>query len=379
MDRCVLLYCMLCVLTVFPAQAGEGGGRSECATVVERRIQDLDRLQSEGQLVAAARGLEGLLATLEKQPCAGIRLDPVLTRLGHVRQQLGLYREAEVLYRRALRIRKDAGDAQADAASSRSDIATALLSQGRMDEAEELLRAALAELDKVVGPHHIDTLVVRTNLGAMLLRSGQAARAEPVLRSVAAGLEKLQPRPNRMLATTYQNLAAAHFGQGEFREAARYTRMHLELAETAGVASDIAAAVSNLIAVLVEQQQFAEAEALLPRALELVSPAAAGGFDFAMLLISRAAIRRSQKRLGESAADLQDAISRMEQIDADLAPSIAGALAALETVLREQKLKNEGKLVKGRLRALLAAHGGTGVLSMKVSGFRAAQAVGNPE
>ena len=56
-----------------------------------------------------------------------------------------------------------------------------LLEQGKLDEAEPLLREALAARREVSGNDHVATMQAAGNLGKVLLAQGKLAEAEPLL------------------------------------------------------------------------------------------------------------------------------------------------------------------------------------------------------
>jgi hypothetical protein len=137
--------------------------------------------------------------------------------------------------------------------------------------------------------------MVRANLGVLLLITGEHARAEVLLRGVAAGYEKIEPRPEQVLAFCSQNLAAAHYGQGELSKAERYTQLHLGIMERLSDSDGILAAVSNLMTLQVGRNRMDEADGLLCRALELVSTHNIS-LDYSHLMGARSTIRKQQKR-----------------------------------------------------------------------------------
>jgi tetratricopeptide (TPR) repeat protein len=352
------MLCVLTALTVCTANTDKQSDQPDCAQRSRAKALEAEQRQDRGDLAGAERILRELLSHLDASKCEGAPAEPILTRLGHTLQLQGRFRDAEEIYRGALRMRSESGGLDsADVASSMSDIATAVLAVGRADEAEQLLRESLAILSKTLGPRHDDTLVVKNNLGVLLLVTGQHARAEPVLRAVAAGLEAIEPRPVRLLARCYQNLARAHYGQREISEAEHYTRLHLELSEASGSTAGTSAALLNLIAIHVEQKRFAEAESLLARVSNLVAPETES-LNYALLLTARAAVRKSQKRYQEAGSDLRQAIALLDGGGGFQTAAMSDALEALSSVLRKQGLKAESKRVKKQLDKLTAGQGG---------------------
>lgn len=326
-------------------------GNESCPASLEAAALTAERQQSAGLLREAENTLRDSLTL----PDSGLCADGVITRLGHLLQFQGRFSEAEQQYRRALRLRTERrGPDSAAAASSLSDISTAVLHQGRIGEAEELLRRALGATAEVLGPDHPDTLAIRNNLGVLLVMTGQPARAQPVLKSVVAGFEKQTPRPLRPLAVAYRNLAGVHSTQNELSEAARYTRLHLDIARTLKDVAGMVAGTLDLRTVALDEGKFDQAEPLLADAFHLVRPS--DGANFGRLLVRRAAVRRARQRYEEAGSDLREAVSLFDGTEQAGCNDLAGSLQDLASVRRLQGNRSDAKAVQRRLKELLAAN-----------------------
>jgi hypothetical protein len=69
-----------------------------------------------------------------------------------------------------------------------NNLASLLQDQGKLAEAEPLLRVCLAVRRRVLGEDHPSTLMSIDNLASLLQDQGKLAEAEPLLRDCLAGV-----------------------------------------------------------------------------------------------------------------------------------------------------------------------------------------------
>lgn len=119
-------------------------------------------------------------------------LSSPLTALAVLKHERGAHAEAESFYRRALAIQRATGarDTDADVLSILNNLALVLQDQGKLDEAEPIMRQVLAADRETLGEEDVNVALDHNNLGTLLLDKGDVAAAEPVLRRAVDLFEK---------------------------------------------------------------------------------------------------------------------------------------------------------------------------------------------
>ncbi|GBF93838.1 hypothetical protein Rsub_06837 [Raphidocelis subcapitata] len=140
---------------------------------------------------------------------------------------------------------------------------------GRLSEAEQLSRAALALLQAGAGAKHPNAVACTARLAGVLSRQGKAAEAEGLFRQVLSHREAMLGRSHPQVAATLNNLAACQYARGAFEEAAATYRAALAArAKALGEAHpETAATQNNLGLCLGRLGRHAEAEQLYRSAL----------------------------------------------------------------------------------------------------------------
>lgn len=160
-----------------------------------------DRTGSSGALLDRA---DAAAAALPPEDELRVRL---LLDRGQLRMREGRVAECEIAFREAYRA---AGalpkDAPALLHSAGHHLATALIELGRPDEAEPLLRAALAHREESFGAAHEHTLQSRHALSILCGRSGRLAEAEELARAAIAGYETVNGPDHPRTLQVKQNL-----------------------------------------------------------------------------------------------------------------------------------------------------------------------------
>jgi serine/threonine protein kinase/Flp pilus assembly protein TadD len=187
-----------------------------------------------------------------------------------------------------------------------SNLTVALMRQGRLEEAEAACRAALR-----LAPHFV---LAHDNLGAVLERQGKYAEAERAYRKAIA----LKPD----LASAHSNLANALREQGKLAEAVK------ECGKAIRLQPDYAPGHCVLGDVLREQGKLAEAEAAYRKALGL-------GPDLAEAHWGLGAALQEQGKQAEAEAACRRALR--------LKPDFAGAHSTLGNALVEQGKPKEAE------------------------------------
>jgi len=112
----------------------------------------------------------------------------LLLEMGELRVAQGKLADAEAVLRDALaRARRSLGEDHPTTLSCISDLGATLHYQGHLAEAEALYREALEKRRRVLGQDHPDTLETVNNIAATLYAQGKPADAEAVLLQALAG------------------------------------------------------------------------------------------------------------------------------------------------------------------------------------------------
>ena len=143
------------------------------------------------RVMAALRGwmIDEGQAMLVVLPAAERGASKLLANVALILKQQGRLAEAEVLLREYLAAwRAEGGDRHPKTLAALSNLANNLQDQGKPAEAEPLFREALhlrvealAARREVSGKDHLETMKAAGNLGKVLLAQGKLAEAEPLL------------------------------------------------------------------------------------------------------------------------------------------------------------------------------------------------------
>ena len=221
-------------------------------------------------VLARAQSQESLDIREQLLECNDIRIFESVVLLGSVLRYQGKYDEAETMIRRALAGYEAAlGTVHPDTLVTVGNLAAVLRSQGKYNEAEAMDRRALAGRETVLGPVHPNTLMSMSNLSTVLRDQGKYDEAETMNRRALAGRETALGPVHPDTLTSVGNLAALLRSQGKYDEAEAMNRRALAGYETAlgTVHPDTLTSMSNLAAVLRDQGKYGGAETMIRRAL----------------------------------------------------------------------------------------------------------------
>ena len=99
----------------------------------------------------------------------------------------------------------------------KQDLASALESQGKLDEAAKLYREVLASMRKGANPINLSTILIQ--LAEVLTKAGQQTEATAMLRECLEIREKNLPKGNWRIGTARSLLGGSLVQQGKFAEA----------------------------------------------------------------------------------------------------------------------------------------------------------------
>jgi serine/threonine-protein kinase len=254
--------------------------------------------------------------------------------LGGIYQKLGNLPQAEKLLTDALEARRRlSGPASDDVAVSLVSLARLRVVQAKYDDAERLVREALAirgVREARDTPAFADT---STALGEVLVEKGDYPAAISVLEAVVAGRAAAGDTPEH--ASSLRWLVNAYFYAGRYEDATRVGRTTLEMTRRVHgtrhpfVSDDLI----NLGAVAFERGQYAEAEASYREALALNE----GWYGTAhtrtasnLTMLGRTLVR--QKRFDEAVDYLRQALAVQERVYGLVHPTVASAVNELGSV-----------------------------------------------
>ena len=189
---------------------------------IAQSLNELGVLHREhGDLAAAQPLLEESLA-MRRRLLGPVDKDVAVTlvEISRVLRDRGLDAPAEPLVRESLAIRRQLfGEAHRETATSLNDLALLLVGRGDLDGAELLFRESLATNIKVLGPDHPNVGVSLGNLALVLDAKGDFAAAEKLYRDDVAVIRKAMGEGHPAHAQALSNLSMPLLHQGKLDEA----------------------------------------------------------------------------------------------------------------------------------------------------------------
>jgi len=241
----------------------------------------------------------------------------------------GRFDEAEPVLRRRLTLLSTLEDARpSDVARAANDLAAVLRNLGRLDEAEELHREALA-LRRAGGTADLPVAESLNNLAGIALGRGRPGEAVEMLEESLAIRRKILGDAHPLAAQAVSNLASACFRAGEREKGAAYLRdAEREFRALGPIGRQgLGHVLSGLAAVALSERDVEEAEARLEEALEvrraLLPP---GHPDLVTLMERRADLLDQLERRDEADALWREVVAARRELYGDLHPKVARTL-----------------------------------------------------
>jgi CHAT domain-containing protein len=184
----------------------------------------------------------------------------------------GRYDEAEPLLRRALDIQeKTPGLEDSAIAVSLNSYAQVLQALGRFAEAEPVYQRALKIAEKALGPDDDSTLATRNNLAQLLRAQARYGEAETLMTDVLRATEARFGADDSRSASADNNLAGLLDQQGRYNEAEPLYKRALTIAEKTRRPEDPVTAtyLNNFGLLLKHQGHYADADPLFRRAVAI--------------------------------------------------------------------------------------------------------------
>ena len=188
----------------------------------------------------------------------------VLRELADVERQRGLLPEAEAHLRQALAIHeKLPPDNDVELSHTLNNLSLILQVKGDLAQAELDSRRAVA-ISRKYPVQYAQTLTMMSNLGSVLFDEGKIADAEAILRNVLNERRRVLGEKHPQVATSMTRLARVLGAEGQYQEAEQLFRAGVarDLADLGGKHIETLNARANLAGVLVDEGAFAEAESL---------------------------------------------------------------------------------------------------------------------
>lgn len=129
-----------------------------------------------------------------------------LMMMAVVRGDQHLYPEGEALYRQSIAV-AERGGFTLEAQTARSNLGWNLHEQGRLDEADPLLRQGVADTLAAEGPVSRNLAAVTTNLAGNLQAQGRDAEALPLFRQALSMFEQTVGRQHSQVGWTLNHMA----------------------------------------------------------------------------------------------------------------------------------------------------------------------------
>ncbi len=132
----------------------------------------------------------------------------LINSIAWVVNKQGRHAEAEVLHRQALAV-----DLKSQVSRNPwvlGNLGQAVQAQGRLEEAESLIRRGYQACKEILGPNHSNTLATQSKLGEILAQRGQTEEAERILKSCLETQRRLLGPGKEATLLTSQRLANLH-------------------------------------------------------------------------------------------------------------------------------------------------------------------------
>ncbi len=223
-------------------------------------------------------------------------------------------------------------------AALKDTIATVLLNNGRVDEAEPLFVEAMETRRRLHAGDHADVATSLNDLGMLRSHQGRYADAEGLHAQALEMRERLRPGDDSLVAVSLSNLAAAKAKLRKLEEAEKLAVRSLEMHQRLfkGDHADVAKSLNNVAFLRMELGRSAEAEPLFLQSLEMRRRMVKGDHpDIAGGLSNLAAVRMGMGRLAEAEPLLVQALEMRQRMFKGDHPDVAMGLNNVAYVLRE--------------------------------------------
>jgi len=323
---------------------------------------------AQGSLSLAEQALKRAIQRAESLRAADRdadrELSASLNNLGLVYQRSGRFQQAESVLRQALALRQQAyGEQHRYYAQSLTSLARTLQDQEKFDESEQLFSDALAIYSELYGPRHPLVADALNNLGSLHQYTERWQSAETYLRSAIEIQRKLFGPRHPRISPTLSNLASLAVARGNHNIAVDLYREVIEIRRGARPVDlhGLIIALNNLGTLYHGACQTDDAEKLLEEANGIITAQfndrhpQAGLIQYRLALIAASTNRtaRADELFGNAAAAeesmLGDSHPRLLPIlssHASLLERISRSGPAVQTRERAERIRKLHKLAK---------------------------------
>ncbi len=255
----------LALATTIVVQAGQvAAERDRAQRAAERATAVSDFLQ---EIMASADPIEGMgrdVTVIESVEAAVPRIGSTFDNQPHLQAavrhtigttflRLGRLEEAEEQLRLALAIRREMnGAANLDVAATLNSLGEVLYDRGDLEGSEQLFRESLEMREALLGREHADVAWVLDNVANTAHDRGDLDQAESMYREVLQIRRLVLSPEHQDIASSLNNLASIHHDRAELDDAERLYRESLALSRVAlgDEHPDVATSLANLAALL---------------------------------------------------------------------------------------------------------------------------------
>lgn len=223
------------------------------------------------------RGAEKMRTELKDQPKTRIR---VLQTMGRVYSSLTLLEDAEPLLREAVALSNEInGPGHIDTIQAERGLGRLLEHLAEYDEALAAYERAYEGSKRGLGASHEETIMSHQSIAKLYLTAGEIDRAEGLLYENLEMAEKRLGTDHRIVADTTNSLAWFYYNQNDFAKAEELFRKAAEIGKlrfrtdgdpTGEENPNMAIIFTNLSWVMIKQEKVREAEEVITRAIEIM-------------------------------------------------------------------------------------------------------------
>ncbi len=266
------------------------------------------------------------------------------------------FEEAEPLMRKALAINEAAfGNQHPNVATCLNNLTSLLIDTNRIDEAEPLMRTALAIDEAFFGNQHPKLATDLNNLASLLKDTNRIDEAEPLMRKALAINEASFGNQHPTVAIRLNNLALLLKDTNRFDEAEPVMRRALAIDEASFGSQhpNVARDLNNLASLLKDTNRFDEAEPVMRRALA-IDEASFGSQhpNVARDLNNLASLLQDTNRIDEAEPLMRKALAIDEASFGNQHPNVARDLNNLASLLQDTNRIDEAERLMRKALAI---------------------------
>lgn len=259
------------------------------------------------------------------------QLADALNGLGTVLHSQGRYDNAEATLKRALKLEESSVSLNSENASSiLNNLALVYTDQGRQGEAVALLNRAIALCERE-NPSSTNLAAMLSSLASALIEQDRLMDAEKLAKRALLIREKSYGAVHPAVARTLTQLGTVTSGQQRYEAAERYYQRALAINEKLFGLNHLSTAVSlgNLASLRSSQRRFVDAEHLLKRALDIRLRLLPPNHPTVSATLSGLGIvSRNEKRFAEANEYFSRALAMQEATLGETHPSTISTLGA---------------------------------------------------